>query len=241
MLTTVTFDFWSTLYQSAPFDRQRTINRLQLDLELASQRELHFARLDEAVNVAWQVWQDRWQNHYHTLTAAEWLVAVLTALDLSLPPHAQAELSLKLANRLLDDPPTLVPDAKAALPHLAQHYRLAIISDTGMAPGSVLRQILANDGILHYFTQLTFSDEVQVSKPHPRAFELTLEALQATPSQAVHIGDLLRTDIAGALGVGMRAVQYIALNHDSGHDVQPTAVIESHTELLPLLETWSAG
>jgi FMN phosphatase YigB (HAD superfamily) len=55
---------------------------------------------------------------------------------------------------------------------------------------------------------------------------------------------LLRTDIAGAQQVGMRAVQYIGVSHDqangleNGRKIMPDAVIRSHEELEPLLRRW---
>jgi FMN phosphatase YigB (HAD superfamily) len=34
-----------------------------------------------------------------------------------------------------------------------------------------------------------------------------MELLDVSPSEAVHIGDIERTDVAGALAVGMRAIR----------------------------------
>jgi putative hydrolase of the HAD superfamily len=73
----------------------------------------------------------------------------------------------------------------------------------------------------------------------------TLDALGAAPTEAVHVGDLLRTDIAGAQAVGMRAVQYIGISQDQadglgdGRKITPDAVIRNHTELEPLLQRWN--
>jgi putative hydrolase of the HAD superfamily len=156
-----------------------------------------------------------------------------------------AEIQAGMENSILNDVPTLVPEARQVLADLAGRYRLAIISDTGITPGRVLRQLLAGDNLTPYFTHLTFSDEVGRSKPHPSAFLTTLDALDATPAEAVHVGDLLRTDIAGAQAVGMRAVQYIGVSQDQangledGRKITPDAVIRSHEELEPLLKRWN--
>jgi putative hydrolase of the HAD superfamily len=147
----------------------------------------------------------------------------------------------------LTDRPTLAPAARQTLADLSTRYKLAVISDTGLTPGRVLRQLLQEDEISHYFTHLTFSDELGRSKPHPDTFLSTLAALGATPGQAVHVGDLLRTDVAGAQAVGMRGVQYTGLIQDdwiaasdvSARTVVPDAIINSHTELTPLLRRWN--
>ena len=75
----------------------------------------------------------------------------------------------------------------------------------------------------------------------------TLEALRVEPPKAVHVGDLLRTDIAGAQAVGMSAIQYtgvtqddwIAVSDESARTVAPDAIIKNHTELKPLLRQWN--
>jgi FMN phosphatase YigB (HAD superfamily) len=142
----------------------------------------------------------------------------------------------------------VIEEVPAMLVELSTRYPLAIISDTGITPGRVLRQILEKDGVLGYFSHLTFSDELGWSKPHPEAFLSTLIALNARPDSAVHIGDLLRTDILGAQSVGMRAVQYIGVNQDDWSmqmeyapkvSITPHAVISHHTELTGLLKQWS--
>ena len=154
-----------------------------------------------------------------------------------------------MENSLLNERPALVPEAKEVLVELSATYRLGLISDTGITPGRVLRQIMEEDGILDYFIHLTFSDEIGFSKPHPDAFLTTLKHLQVSPDQAVHVGDLLRTDIAGAKRVNMRAVQYIGITHDQEEvappaletAVAPDAIIENHTQLFALLQDWNNG
>ena len=43
-------------------------------------------------------------------------------------------------------------------------------------------------------------------KPHPSIFTAALQLLDVPPAEAVMVGDSLRHDVEGALGVGMRAV-----------------------------------
>ena len=172
---------------------------------------------------------------------------MLNALGISISPADQARIESRMENSLLLDRPDVVEEVPAVLAELSTKYRLAVISDTGITPGRVLRQILQTDGLLDYFTQLTFSDEVGYSKPHPNSFLRTLEKLQASPASAVHVGDLLRTDIVGAKSVGMRGVQYVGVNHDRWPistesapqtTIEPDAVINDHTELPALLRKW---
>jgi putative hydrolase of the HAD superfamily len=47
---------------------------------------------------------------------------------------------------------------------------------------------------------------MDVTKPHPGIFSRALAELGVAASQAVMVGDILEMDIAGAQGVGMRAI-----------------------------------
>ena len=245
----ITFDFWATLYTSSPVDKHRRLRELKQMVEQRAGIALTMEAVQAAVRVARKTWTHVWMEQYRTLTADEWLDIMLDELQLSLPAAARREIQHRLATSVYEDRPILVPDAAEALPQLAQHYRLAVISDTGLTPGWVLRELMEKDDILRYFDHLTFSDELGRSKPHPDAFLSTLKALNASPVEAVHVGDLLRTDIAGAKSVGMRGVQYTGVNQEewvaaadaSAQAVYPDAVIQRHTELVPLLRQWENG
>lgn len=238
----ITFDFWQTLYESKPIDYTERIRRLKVDVERNGTvfEQFHF---EAAVKVARDTWNRTWVEEHRTMTADGWLAIVLQYLGTSLEPPHLLEIQTRMENSILTDTPALVPEAHEVLARLSTQYRLAIISDTGLTPGRVLRQVLEADNLTGYFSRLTFSDEIGRSKPHSDAFLTTLDALGVTPGEAVHVGDLLRTDIAGAQNVGMRGVQYIGLSLDNGltatSTVIPDAVIRHHTELEPLLQKWS--
>ena len=54
------------------------------------------------------------------------------------------------------------------------------------------------------------------------------------------MGDMLRSDIVGAKGAGMRAIQYVGEHQDDTEvDVEPDAVIADHNQLLELLSDWA--
>jgi putative hydrolase of the HAD superfamily len=83
---------------------------------------------------------------------------------------------------------------------------LGLICNTGRTSGRMLRLVLDRLGLAPFLAVLTFSDEVGLRKPHPEIFRRTLSALGVAPGEAAHVGDDVRTDIAGACGVGMRAI-----------------------------------
>lgn len=246
-ITAITFDFWSTLYQSQAVDYNQRLLELREAIEQRRGGTFDLEQLRGAVRVARQRWRQIWLEEYRTIGADAWLAIMLQALDSPLRPVDLADIRSRMENSVLIDRPTLAPSARQTLADLSPRYKLAIISDTGLTPGRALRQLLEEDQIIHYFTHLTFSDELGRSKPHPDTFLTTLAALEVNPGQAVHVGDLLRTDVAGAQAVGMRGVQYIgiaqadwiAASDASANKVVPDAVINSHAELIPLLRHWN--
>ncbi|GAI01605.1 unnamed protein product, partial [marine sediment metagenome] len=60
--------------------------------------------------------------------------------------------------------------------------------------------------VLKYFCCTIFSDEIGRNKPNPIVFRQALKKLEVKATEAVHVGDLPETDIAGAKAVGMKTV-----------------------------------
>jgi putative hydrolase of the HAD superfamily len=132
----------------------------------------------------------------------------------------------------------LSPDIRSCLAALDEReIRLGIVCDVGFTGGELLRDFLDQEGLLKHFSGWAFSDEVGHYKPSPQIFEAALDALSAQPAEAMHVGDLRRTDVAGARRVGMRTVRYRALNDDSEADGGEDAefVVDSHRELPDLI------
>ncbi len=70
-----------------------------------------------------------------------------------------------------------------------------------------------------------------MSKPDPRVFALVLGTLGARAHDAAHVGDILRTDIVGAQGVGMRAVHFVGVNPSDAEASTADVVIERLSDL----------
>ncbi len=241
MIKAITFDFWSTLYTNKTEDYAKRILELKHLMEQASGKTFLLENFKEALKITRATWNSVWQEEHRTLNAWEWVAVLSEQLGVTLSTAGHERARIYLEDSILDSWPIVVDGVKLAVTQLSSRYRLAIISDTALTPGRVLRQILTQDKLASYFTHFTFSDELGHSKPHPNAFLSTLEALDVAPHEAVHVGDLLRTDIAGAQQLGIRAVQYVGVNRDNSLDIEPDAVISCHSELEPLLARWNNG
>ena len=63
-----------------------------------------------------------------------------------------------------------------------------------------------------------------------------LHDLNIGPEEAVHIGDLEHTDIAGAKRIGMKAIKFIGANHLATRESMADVVIDDMAELPVALE-----
>jgi len=119
----------------------------------------------------------------------------------------------------------------------AQRIRTGIICDVGFTSGELLRGFLERVDLLRYFDGWAFSDEVGVYKPDPAIFARALHSLGDVPAdRALHIGDLRRTDVAGARAIGMTSVRYRGANDDDEDLPDADHVIDHHAQLIPILD-----
>jgi HAD superfamily hydrolase (TIGR01549 family) len=238
MLQAVTLDFWNTLFVDRGGREREHARAAQLRDELAlvgmhpSQEWVH-----EALLTGYQYFDEVWRRESRTPDTAEIVDTVLETLRARLPAEARARIVERFANLLLETGPEPVPGAPETLPRLAERWRLAVVCDTGYSPGAVLRTLLERYDMLGHFRYLYFSDEGGVSKPDPRVFRHVLDKLGARAGEAAHVGDLQRTDIAGAQGAGMYAIHFIGANAQDLPASTADAVVTRFDELPRALGT----
>jgi len=129
-----------------------------------------------------------------------------------------------------------VEHASATLAALsAANIRLGLVCDTGFTPGRVVRELLEDAGLCDHLEVLCFSDEVGVPKPGNEIFAKALAELGARPPEAIHVGDLKRTDIAGAHDMGMHAARFKGIHDDKTDFVEAEIVMSDHRQLLEVI------
>lgn len=232
-ISTVTFDFWNTLCaEPAPGhlrDRRLTawLGLLE-DAGYATERAL----LDQAFDRSWQRFVARWTAGDH-LTYAEAAEEIVEELGYDVPADLRATLieAFGAAGEHGDIRPT--PHVAETLTTLKQAgIRIGIVCDVGMTPSVTLRRHLDRHGLLGHFDHWSFSDEVGCYKPSREIFDHALAGLGANPDETAHVGDLRRTDIAGALAMGMTAVRYTGVyDDDSQPEPEGHHVLADHRDL----------
>ena len=215
-LTLVCFDFWQTLLSDTP-ESAAAAHALRLSGVAEALRRAGFwyaaAALETADVRALARLKEIWGAN-RDVTPAEQARVFLEALDPELPSalaaDARGEVELAYATPVLTHTPLVAPGAVEAVRVLAARgLTLAIISNTGRTPGTVLRRLLVGAGVLDAFRVLSFSDEVGLRKPDAGIFRRTLAEAGCAPEAALHVGDDPVSDVAGARGAGLRAVHYV--------------------------------
>jgi putative hydrolase of the HAD superfamily len=233
-LRAVTFDFWNTIAQvpdgAMSGARRRAVAAACEESGLVVEAELLDASLDE-VRLRWE---SSWAEgvHLHPQEGAEMLVRALGAEEAGGERIAEAFLGAIDGVEL-----ELAPAVGEVLHELGERgMRVGIVCDVGFSGGAALRGLLEREGLLEHFGGWSFSDETGHYKPAPQAFEAALAALGAEPEKAVHVGDLRRTDVAGAAAIGMTTVRYRGIHDDPAEGAEADFVIDSHLELPAVLD-----
>ena len=233
----VTFDFWNTLV----WEEAGHLRGLRAEAWAGLLEEAGFATerslLDAVFDGVWERYVHHWtaNQQYQSVQAAE---EILEQLGFPVPLHvrralidAYTEAGRQATLHLTDGVETCLRVLKDA------GLRLGIICDVGMTPSEQLREHLDLRGLLDLFDHWSFSDEVGHYKPSPIIFEHALRGLgDVDPARAAHVGDIRRTDIAGARAMGMTAVRYTGISDDQSQpDPEGDHVVADYAELPALL------
>lgn len=216
--TAITFDFWDTLVHAPREVATRAVRHHHLADALQEEGILvSRSRLDEAIDQVRVAFDRAWGDNrqFHAVDAVEVLLQHLGDEAV----HASGSCRAALIRIVRGDDrrvPPLTPNVATTLRMLRDHgVRLGIICDVGFSPSPVLRDHLRHHGVLHLFDHWSFSDEVGVYKPDAAIFRHALRGLGVDdPGAAAHVGDLRRTDVAGARALGMVSVRYTGSNND---------------------------
>lgn len=237
MIQAVTFDFWNTIARVPSGAMTEARRRAVAEACAGCDVEVEPTLVATALEEVGQSWERSWGEgvHLHPREGAEMLVRALGVEDVAGQMVAEAFLEAGRGVEL-----EVAPGLGEVLEALgARGVRVGIVCDVGFTGGVVLRELLEREGLLGHFDGWSFSDETGHYKPAPQAFEAALGALGAAPRAAMHVGDLRRTDIAGAAAIGMRTARYRGMHDDASEGAEADFVVDSHRELLDVVNRLS--
>jgi putative hydrolase of the HAD superfamily len=229
----VTFDFWNTLV----YEDRGQLHGRRLEAWAGILEDAGFAverqHIDAVFNASWERYVSHWTAN-EQFTAVQGAEHAMEELGFQLPAEVRDALQESFGRAGDEAELHLTSGIEDCLRTLKDAgVRLGIICDVGYTPSSTLREHLIRHGVLPLFDHWSFSDEVGAYKPAPAIFNHALEGLGGPePERVAHVGDLRRTDVAGALAMGMTAVRYTGVFDDDSVDL-PEAhhVIAAHADL----------
>lgn len=232
LIRAVTFDFWNTVMWEEPGSLRRerfAAWREQLDDSGPRQDDLETAH-----DAAHRAYESAWkENRQYRVPDAVRQIADELRLDeddslRQVLAEGFDEGGRRAAVHASDGVHECLRTLKAS------DIGIAIVCDIGLTPSYVVRELLQREGLLGFFDHLSFSDEVGDYKPAAGIFEHALRGLGGVEAaDAAHVGDRRRTDVGGAIAMGMTAVRYNGVYEDPEVDAPDAPYVISHLSELP--------
>ena len=133
------------------------------------------------------------------------------------------------------EPPDIIDGIPQALQSLSRRgLRMAVVCNTGLAPGPVLERMLHARHLGRHFQAFAWSDIVRSWKPGPEIFQAALDQLGVPAAESAFIGDTPEADIIGARNLGFALTVQVGQKHVPG--VEPHLSLPSVAHLPAALE-----
>ncbi|EJG0973079.1 HAD-IA family hydrolase [Vibrio parahaemolyticus] len=129
---------------------------------------------------------------------------------------------------------TFFPGVKEMLTDLRKHYKLVVITN-----GPIFSQHpkLKATQMDEWVDHIIVGGEESEEKPAASIFQKALNLVDVKPEEALHIGDSLAADIAGANNMGILSVWVNATGASNPTEITPNFEIRETVELKEILKT----
>ncbi|NBC16979.1 MAG: HAD-IA family hydrolase [Bacteroidetes bacterium] len=233
----LTIDFWNTIVVARTGGERRQQQRFEQLRRVVQQHRPDAS--DDLITDAYRTAVDRfdhsWREQQHTPRTSDLVAVIWETLGFDVEDAVHRETVRVFEEGLLHGSPDFAEGLEDALAWAAGRYPLGIISDTMFSPGRVIRQLLDARGVRQHFQSFVFSDETGFSKPDVRAFEQAAQGLGVAPSELAHIGDLRRTDVAGARTADAGAILFTGVRTDDDPAPEPDVILSCWRDLPDVL------
>lgn len=203
----VALDLWGTLIVDAPGGGRRRMRRRERLLSEAYQRAGAGAGAVEAAPKAIRFAIDQLVVAHQSnidLSGDDRVNAVRDSMMRQCPDTLEddrllAALEEAVCESARWEPPDIIDGVAGELTELKRRgLKLAVVSNTGLAPGRHVERALVERGFDRWIDHWIWSDDVLSWKPGAVIFEVALDALGVEPGEAAFVGDTPEADILGA-------------------------------------------
>ena len=226
----VTYDCWGTLLKDRDWEGA-------MQIRISALRRFLKCSEDEASSLLEEAWlhHDEAWKQVETFGPGRMAAYCLEARGI-FDDRAISALTEEFERASTQSGVDAVEGAKDTLVALEKAgIRRGLICDTGFTSGHVVRELLESCDLIQHLEVLCFSDEVGVPKPGNEIFAKALAELGVAPRESIHVGDLRRTDIAGAHDIGMHATRFRGVHDDQSDVADARIVIDRHEQMLELI------
>ena len=245
----ITFDLWDTRVIDDSDEAKRAGRGLRSKFD--ERRHLLWEALNAAepidpetvllaFNAGDAAFNKAWKEQHITWPIAERLRVILNGLGRELPEDSFNAVVRAHEEMEVEIPPDAMPGEAPVLERLARRYKLCVVSDAIVSPGSCLRRLLENHGLAKFFSGFAFSAEGGHSKPHRSMIESAAGQLGVEIGEMLHIGDRDHNDVKGPQRLGMKAILFTASNDVDKSTTTADAICESFDELEAAIDQLNA-
>lgn len=163
---------------------------------------------EEFIKIYKQINEDCWERYRNNKLSKEKLRGERFYLSLNYFGIDNLNLANKIGEDYVKNSPyrtKVISGTFELLDHLSKNYNLHIITN-GFEEVQHIK--LKESGLAKYFEQVITSEEAGAKKPAKKVFEFALMKSSARVEESVMVGDDLKTDIEGAIDIGMKSIYF---------------------------------
>jgi len=238
MIQAIFFDLWNTLFANKSYSEQR-VQKFFLFLQ---ERKIYipFDQFKNAFDAKFHFSEVTFEEiKFHHIYTEERILSVLEEVNVKIPQSDVDFLTREFEPMMLQNSPPLKKGVKKTLEDLGPDYQIGLISNTGVTPGKIISKVLDEYCILQFFEATIYSDETGLFKPHPKMFEIPLTKLNCRPLNAIHVGDMLETDIKGAKDYKMHTIWVNDRNYPKSTEILPDFEIKQISDVIQIIRDFS--
>ncbi len=242
-LRAVAFDLWGTLIRDAPGGGRRRMlereRRLGAAYERAGAGSGAAAAVPQAIRAAIDALVVAHQSNID-LSGQDRLNAFRAAMLERCPTTVEDDELLSAIEQAICEsaswePPDIIAGAEQTLAELSERgLRLAVVSNTGLAPGRYVEQALCSRGFERWIDAWVWSDDVLSWKPGQAIFAATLEQLDVSAAETAFVGDTPEADILGAQHAQFAVTVQVGDKRDPA--IEADLMLDSVANLVAALE-----
>ena len=215
------FDLWLTLIKSNPLFKPARIDYFFENYNFSKKNKIEIKKIFRKVDLMCNLINEKVGKNVDAMEMYLIVLYLLDEKDHDIDAIEMAELYQQMEELVLENIPILLnQNIRPTLMKIReQGATTSILSNTGFIKGTTLRKVLTKLKILDLFDFVIFSDEIDMSKPNNKIYELLyneVKLLKKSNSikkeKIVHIGDNYTADYLGAKDFGFNAIFVDQLN-----------------------------